>query len=187
MEDVIQKVIEFARQAHGDQQRKFVPEPYIVHPVRVMEICRQYINDMSVLAASLLHDVLEDTDVNAEEMENFLRTIMKENQAKQTLELVIELTDVFIKKNYPDWNRRKRKQKETERLSRASPQAQTIKYADIIDNSRDIVNVKNDFAKKYLGECRAIINAMQKGNKELHARALQTVNDCLQKLKPGYE
>jgi guanosine-3',5'-bis(diphosphate) 3'-pyrophosphohydrolase len=185
MEETLKKITEFARIAHGEQQRKFAPDPYIVHPIRVMELCRKYSNEVTLLAAALLHDVLEDTAVTVEKMEDFLQSLMSSSQANETIQLVKELTDVYVKTNYPEWNRRKRKQKETERLSSISSKAQTIKYADIIDNSLDIVNVKNDFAKKYLQECLAIIKAMQKGNRELYEKALETVYDCLEKIKTG--
>jgi len=186
MEETLKKITEFAREAHGDQRRKFAPEPYIVHPIRVMELCRQHTNDIAVLAAALLHDVLEDTSVTADQMEDFLVTVLNEKQAKQTGQLVIELTDVYIKKNFPEWNRRKRRAKETERLSKASGHAQTVKYADIIDNSRDIVNAESDFARKYLEECLAIVKAMKQGNKDLYEKALATVEECLEKVKIRY-
>src|SRR5687767_5168237 len=174
MEEALKKITEFAREAHGDQRRKFAPDPYIVHPIRVMEQCRQHTNDITVLAAALLHDVLEDTPVTADQLEDFLATILNEKQAKQTRQLVIELTDVYIKKNFPEWNRRRRKQKETERLANISGQAQTVKYADIIDNSLDIVNAESDFARKYLEECRAIVKAMKQGHKDLYEKAFAT-------------
>src|SRR4026207_2372711 len=100
MEEILKKITTFARAAHGDQQRKFAPEPYIVHPIRVMEICRQYSKEVTVLGAALLHDVLEDTKVTAEQMEDFLQTIMKPAQVNETVQLVKELTDVYIKENY---------------------------------------------------------------------------------------
>ena len=101
MDAILEKVKVFADQAHGDQRRKYSNERYIFHPLRVMENCRNYTDDMAVLAAALLHDVLEDTKVTREEMDNFLREIMPEVMAARTLDLVIELTDVYTKKNYP--------------------------------------------------------------------------------------
>ena len=61
--DFLQSIEEFARKAHGDQQRKYEPGPYIIHLVRVKNICLEYVNDEAVAAAALLHDVLEDTPV----------------------------------------------------------------------------------------------------------------------------
>ena len=73
MEDVLEKIKDFADRAHGDQKRKYTPDRYIVHPVRVMNICREYTNDISVLAAALLHDVLEDTATTKNEIKDFMK------------------------------------------------------------------------------------------------------------------
>lgn len=37
--EIINKIIEFADKAHGDQTRKYTSDKYIVHPIRVMETC----------------------------------------------------------------------------------------------------------------------------------------------------
>ena len=100
MEDVLKQVRDFADKAHGDQMRKYSPERYIVHPVRVMNLCREYADSLPVLAAALLHDVLEDTPVTKKELQHFLEEVMEQHMALETLALVVELTDVFIKKDY---------------------------------------------------------------------------------------
>lgn len=176
---VLQLIQDFATQAHGDQQRQFVPESYIAHPIRVMETCKPHTADRSILAAALLHDVLEDTPVTNVQLQDFLISVMVESEAKRTLQLVIELTDIYTKANYPQWNRRKRKVKETQRLGKVSPGAQTIKYADIIDNSLTIQNAGTDFARKYLFECRSLLREMRKGDPELWSVANETVDRCI--------
>src|SRR5688572_6799687 len=138
MDNTISQIRDFADKAHGDQTRRYTPDRYIVHPTRVMEICQQYTNDRAMLAAALLHDVLEDTDVTKDEIEDLLLTVMDHQQAQRTIKLVVELTDIYVKKNFPQMNRRKRKIKEADRLEKTSAEAQTIKYADIIDNSGEI-------------------------------------------------
>ncbi|MCF6408035.1 HD domain-containing protein [Chitinophaga filiformis] len=178
---ILADIEEFARQAHGDQQRKFADEPYIQHPIRVMQLCREYTSDLPVLSAALLHDVLEDTAVTKEELSSYLRDVMKPEDAQRTLTLTVELTDIYVKKNYPNWNRRKRKNAEAARLGKVSAAAQTIKYADIIDNSLDISNSSSDFKPKFLHECRALLKVMDKGNPELRQRAIATVNSFLEK------
>jgi guanosine-3',5'-bis(diphosphate) 3'-pyrophosphohydrolase len=179
MDKVLQKVYDFARAAHAGQQRKFVNEPYIEHPLRVMKICEEYTQDPAILAAALLHDVLEDTVISDEEIDKSLRKVMPVEKAKRSLNYVLDLTDVFNKKNHPKWNRRKRKQKEMDRLALASPEAQTIKYADIIDNSLDIIHAETDFKHKYLLECRSLLRRMKKGIPELARRAQETVEQCI--------
>lgn len=182
--EIIEYVKEYADRAHGEQVRKYTRERYIVHPVRVMESSREYSNELSIHAAALLHDVLEDTPVTAEEMEKSLLEVMSKKDAERTLKLVIELTDIFVKENYPQLNRRTRKEKEADRLSRISPDAQTIKYADIMDNVNDLVSQDTDFAKVYIREAKKMLKAMESGNRTLRERALKLVDACLHLLQP---
>jgi guanosine-3',5'-bis(diphosphate) 3'-pyrophosphohydrolase len=182
MEEVLQKVREFADTAHGEQMRKYTPDRYIVHPVRVMEICRLHSSSLAVLCAALLHDVLEDTPVNRTDIYEFLKTLMPEAEAHQAIELVVELTDVYTKAKFPKWNRKKRRAAEEERMSQTSPEAQTIKYADIMDNCREIVGHDPDFARVFLRECRNLLQVMMNGHPELYRQAKQTVQAARQSL-----
>lgn len=175
MEEILERIRDFADKAHGDQMRKYSPERYIVHPVRVMEICRQYNSDVTVLAAALLHDVLEDTKVSRKEMKNFLLTIFDSEKAEKVLNVVKELTDQYTKLKHPLLNRYRRKAKEHQRLGNVSPEAQTVKYADLIDNSVEIASQDPDFAPRYLDEAKDLLNRMKRGNERLRERAIQTV------------
>lgn len=179
MEDLLQIIANFADQAHGGQTRKYAPDRYIVHPVRVMDGCRPFTNDISLLSAALLHDVLEDTPVTKDQLYGFLLTLMDPVHAEKTVSLVTELTDVYVKSKYPKLNRRQRKSKELARLEKTSPESQTIKYADIIDNAKEIVREDPDFAPVYLHECRAILRKLNKGNQELYKEAVRTVDEGL--------
>src|SRR5579871_3136851 len=55
--------IAFAAQAHQHQMRKDQKTPYVSHPFRVSMIVRHVfgINDDDTLAAAVLHDTIEDT------------------------------------------------------------------------------------------------------------------------------
>jgi guanosine-3',5'-bis(diphosphate) 3'-pyrophosphohydrolase len=183
MNKVLEEIRDFADRAHGEQKRKYTPERYIVHPVRVMQICEQYMHSLPVLAAALLHDVLEDTPVSKKEIEAFLSERMSHADAIRTVHLVVELTDVYIKANYPQWNRRKRKQQEVNRMAKTSAEAQTIKYADIIDNCREIVAHDPDFARVFLSECYKLLKEMKRGNPELYKLALEEVERGLKLLR----
>ncbi|HYG18880.1 MAG TPA: HD domain-containing protein [Ohtaekwangia sp.] len=179
MEKTLEQVRAFADKAHGTQTRKYSGERYIVHPVRVMETCAEFTTDQAVLAAALLHDVLEDTAVTGDVMREFLMQTMTRENATRTLALVVELTDVYVRKNYPGMNRRSRKAREAERLSGISADAQTIKYADIIDNSMNILSDDPDFAIVFVHEGKTLLQKMQKGNPILRSRAMKVVDDCL--------
>jgi (p)ppGpp synthase/HD superfamily hydrolase len=143
-----------------------------------MELCREYTSDLAVLCAALLHDVLEDTQVGKEELVLFLQTVMDEKKVRQTLQLVLDLTDVYVKEAYPQYNRRKRKELERERVASAGADSQTIKYADIIDNCREIVSHDPHFAKVFLGECRKLLEKADRGNQELYLRAKKQLGEA---------
>lgn len=65
--DRIREAAEFAARCHDGQLRKS-GEPYIIHPLEVAKILISYGMDDSCIIASLLHDVIEDTDVTKEEV-----------------------------------------------------------------------------------------------------------------------
>lgn len=177
--ETLQKIRDFADRAHGSQLRKYTQEPYIEHPVRVMKLSSQFVDKQSLKAAALLHDVLEDTETTADEILSFLISLMDKRKAQQALQLVRELTDVYEKKNYPDWNRRKRKEMEARRLAKVSADAQTIKYADIIDNSREIMQHDPGFGIRFSKECKMILEHMKDGHPELRQMALEVVEGNL--------
>lgn len=69
-EDValIQRAYDFANEAHHDQFRKS-GEPYIIHPVQVAGILTQLEMDAETIAGGFLHDVVEDTEVTLDDLE----------------------------------------------------------------------------------------------------------------------
>ncbi|MGN6436557.1 MAG: HD domain-containing protein [Agriterribacter sp.] len=171
----VEKVEAYAREVHASQRRNFADEPYINHLVRVKQLCATVSNDPSILSAALLHDVLEDTDTPESAMLTFLQSIVGLEQAKSIVQLVRELTDVYTSKAYPQWNRRKRKRMEAQRLAAVSSDAQTIKYADIIDNSQDILTIDSRFAEKLLWEYQLLLKVMTKGNPGLRSLAVSNI------------
>lgn len=162
-----EKALEFATKAHGEQQRKYTKEPYIEHPKRVAEIVRTVPHTTEMICAAYLHDVVEDTPVSIEEIE--------QEFGPEIAQLVLELTDEFVKENYQHLNRKKRKKREVERQAKMSPEAKTIKLADVIDNTRDILKNDKDFARRYVPEMEALTEALQGGNFKLLMRACYEV------------
>lgn len=61
--------LSFAARSHADQRRKGTDIPYIVHPVHVARMLECYALDEPTVIAGILHDVLEDTDCTAVELE----------------------------------------------------------------------------------------------------------------------
>ncbi|MEG5059765.1 bifunctional (p)ppGpp synthetase/guanosine-3',5'-bis(diphosphate) 3'-pyrophosphohydrolase [Microcoleus sp. A2-C5] len=65
---LICRAFEFARDLHEGQYRKS-GEPYICHPVAVAGILRYMGGNSVMIAAGFLHDIVEDTDITLEEIE----------------------------------------------------------------------------------------------------------------------
>lgn len=64
---VIDKAFRVANERHGGQKRSS-GEPYIIHPVAVAKIVIDYGMDYQSVAAAMLHDTVEDTDLTLEEI-----------------------------------------------------------------------------------------------------------------------
>ena len=67
--ELINKAVYWARKYHGDQKRKS-GEPYYSHPLEVAYMVSEYKLNTDVIVASILHDIIEDTEVNAKMIHN---------------------------------------------------------------------------------------------------------------------
>lgn len=170
-----EKALEFATEAHGQQLRKYIEEPYIEHPKRVARLVKTVPHTSEMVCAAYLHDVVEDTPVSIQDIERKF--------GRKVAALVHELTDEFVKENYPHLNRRKRKEREVERQARISTEAKTIKLADVIDNTRDILKHDLGFARRYVPEMAALTEALQGGHFKLLLKACYEVQRGLYALK----
>lgn len=65
--DLIIRAFDFGMMMHEGQKRKS-GEPYMSHPVEVMDIIAELRLDSASLAAGLLHDVVEDTQTTVDEL-----------------------------------------------------------------------------------------------------------------------
>ncbi|HEY9836509.1 MAG TPA: HD domain-containing protein, partial [Vampirovibrionales bacterium] len=65
---LICRAFEFAYQLHECQRRKS-GEPYIIHPIAVAGLLRELGGSSAMIAAGFLHDVVEDTEVTLEEIQ----------------------------------------------------------------------------------------------------------------------
>src|SRR6476620_1339483 len=66
---LIRKAFDFAVEAHQDQRRKS-GEAYIFHPIAVAKIVAGEIGlGATAIAAALMHDVVENTDITGEDIE----------------------------------------------------------------------------------------------------------------------
>lgn len=65
-----QDALAFARERHGGQRRDADGAPFIAHPLEVASLLERSSYPDHVVAAAVLHDVLEDTDVGRAELES---------------------------------------------------------------------------------------------------------------------
>ncbi|MEC7921501.1 MAG: RelA/SpoT family protein [Chloroflexota bacterium] len=65
----IRQSLEFAIESHKDQKRK-TGEPYIIHPINTAIYLAEMKMDWPTISAALLHDVIEDCQVEYEELED---------------------------------------------------------------------------------------------------------------------
>jgi len=153
---------DFAAAAHQavGQKRKYTGESYEAHPQAVAEIVRSVPHTEAMLCAAHLHDVVEDTGVPLARIEDMF--------GFEVALLVEQLTDVS---KPSDGNRAVRKRLDLEHTAKASPQAKTIKLADLIDNSSSILARDPGFARVYLREKIALLKVLVNGDQKLWARA----------------
>jgi (p)ppGpp synthase/HD superfamily hydrolase len=164
--DMVERARVFATAAHAAvaQLRKYTNEPYIVHPAEVASIVQSRPHDPEMVAAAWLHDVVEDTGVT-------LETVRAEF-GDRVAELVGWLTDV----SRPDHgNRAARKAVDRAHSAMAPAEAQTVKLADVISNTRSILAHDAKFARTYLEEKRLLLAVMDKGDPVLLAEARRIV------------
>lgn len=164
----------YATKAHADagQRRKYTDEPYIVHPAAVVELVRSVCDDEEMLAAAWLHDTVEDTP-------NTLNDI-RSSFGERVASLVEMLTNRGAQAGQ---NRAARKLAHFQHTQQASPDAQTIKLADIIDNTRSIVHFDPHFARVYLIEKRVQIQLLTAGNQTLWQQAEQVIERGINQLR----
>jgi len=162
--DIEQLALDFATAAHTGQKRKYTGEDYIVHPMEVAEIVKTVAYTPEMIAAALLHDVVEDTDASLEDILHRFGSAVAD--------LVRDLTDVSQPE---DGNRATRKALDRAHTAQASAAAKTIKLADLISNSRSIVEFDPKFAKVYLKEKALLLDVLTEGDEILLKKAAEFV------------
>jgi len=162
---LIDEAKQLAGKAHEGQFRKYSGMPYIIHPVEVATIVQTVEGHTDeMIAAALLHDVVEDTEYSFEDI--------AEAVSPGVAELVRGLTEVSQPQ---DGNRAVRKAKDRDFLAQQSAEVQTIKYADIISNTQDIRANDPKFAKVYIEEMKLLLQVLDKGDAKLREKAKEIV------------
>ena len=100
--------LDFVKEQHGNQKRKYTGEPYWYHVVAVAEIASKYQDGLIEIAFG--HDLLEDTSCSESFLESKLLSIGYDLLSTDyILQGIIDLTDVYTPEAYPELNRAQRK------------------------------------------------------------------------------
>ncbi|KAF3888022.1 MULTISPECIES: RelA/SpoT family protein [Nostocales] len=144
---LILRAFEFAYQLHQGQYRKS-GEPYISHPVAVAGILRDLGGSPAMIAAGLLHDVVEDTNVTIEEIEQHFGT-----EVRQLVEGVTKLSKINFKSKTESQAENFRRMF----LSMAQDiRVIVVKLADRLHNMRTLEHLSEDKRKAIALETREI-------------------------------
>ena len=126
-ETVLRRATGFAAWKHKGQMRKGEGGiPYIHHPIEVTSILAEIgsIGDLDVLQAALLHDTIEDTETNSDELEMHF--------GSRVCAIVLEVSDDKT------LDKPVRKARQVEHAPHLSSEARTLKLADKISNVYDV-------------------------------------------------
>ncbi|MCU0315134.1 MAG: HD domain-containing protein [Fimbriimonadaceae bacterium] len=153
--------LQFAAEKHAGQWRDGDhPLPYIVHPVEVVTFLRR-VGDVTspvILCAAALHDVLEDTNCQPEEIveafgSDVLRLVREVTREEPTEEQKEGLTSQEV------WEiRNEMLRNEIQRMSR---DARMIKLADRINNLDEAIATRSDKSlQRYIRQSEMILAAI---------------------------
>lgn len=116
--DLVREALDTARRAHAGQLRRGSDGlPFVEHPIAVAELLATHEFSDEALAAALLHDVLENSEIEAPELRQRFGDVVTE--------LVLALTEDKTIEDYEE-----RKAEHRRRISRSGEEAMAIFAAD---------------------------------------------------------
>ena len=161
---ILLRALEYAADRHRDQRRKDMGQtPYVNHLIAVADLLANVggVSDPEVLAAAVLHDVVEDAGVtNAEVAERF---------GADVAGLVAEVTDD------KSLDKVDRKRLQVEHAPHLTVRAKLIKLADKIANVTDVIDRPpatwtRRRCTEYLAWSAAVVAGCRGTNAELERR-----------------
>jgi (p)ppGpp synthase/HD superfamily hydrolase len=139
---LLDKALKVAVARHDGQYRKHTELPFVIHPITVMYLLTTWgIQDEEILAAALLHDTLEDTDLDeltiwkefGQRVANFVQDLTKDEDEDKE-----EYLNGFVNK---------------------SIEVILIKVADRLINTLDFSNSGQDrYANTYFWQAKPIFD-----------------------------
>ena len=144
---LICRAFNFAYQLHEGQMRKS-GEPYIAHPIAVATLLRSLGGDSVTIAAGFLHDVVEDTEVTPEEIEELFGVQVR---------LLVEGVTKLSKFNFSSTTERQAENFRRMFLAMATDiRVIVVKLADRLHNMRTLDHLKPEKQRRISQETREI-------------------------------
>jgi (p)ppGpp synthase/HD superfamily hydrolase len=119
------RAFEYARELHRDQRREVDAAPFIVHPLEVASLLHTTGHAEQVVAAGLLHDSVEDTDAQIDDVASRF--------GSEVAELVRAMTEDPAIESYAE-----RKAALRDRIRRFGPDATAVYAADKVAKVREL-------------------------------------------------
>ena len=168
---IVEEAMIYAAKMHGGQMRKGSHLPYIIHPMETAAIVATMTTSQEVIAAAMLHDILEDTSATAEEVESLFgpevcHLVSSESEDKRPN---LPKAETWLI----------RKEETLARLKDESESAMMIALADKLSNLRSL---QRDLP--ILGE--GLWQRFNQKDKNMHAWYYRSIAQCLAPLS-GYE
>ena len=143
------EAISFAARAHQGQLRKDGRTPYASHVFRVCLIVRHVfgVDDISALTAAVLHDTVEDTTTDYDDL-----------QKEFGAEVAGWVADLSKDKRLPDDQREKAYETQ---LAKASWQVKVCKLADTFDNLMDSTHMPAEKRARSIRNAKRYLAALK--------------------------
>ncbi len=166
--DKLNRAIAFAAEKHAAKTRKGTSVPYIVHPMEAAAIAAYLTDDLEVIAAAVLHDVVEDSDATKDDLERLFGSIVAE--------LVVSDSEDKMEHIPASASWKERKKATIVQLESASRDEQIIVLADKLSNMRTIY-------KDYCLIGDEVWQRFNQKDKSEHAWYYRSIGEKLDKLK----
>jgi guanosine-3',5'-bis(diphosphate) 3'-pyrophosphohydrolase len=146
--DILMTAIAFAARAHRNQNRKDGVTPYVSHVLRVMAVVSEVfdVHDVKVLAAAVLHDTIEDTTTDYDDLHEAFGVEVADWVATLTKDM--RLPEAERERRYID------------ALISAPWPVTIIKLADIYDNLGDAKSLDVTAQQRQFQRARAYLLAL---------------------------
>lgn len=176
---------EFAKAKHAGQKRDFSGDDYVIHPMRVAASLYEAGAPTNLVIAALCHDVLEDTDATMVELVEEIGTVAANLVWWVSEPWKIGESSFDASQGARQPTKQFRKTEFTTKLRAAPAQAQTLKMADIVDNTIDMAewgHMNTARAERFLNTKRTTAALLTDANEEFTQKAKKALDELDSKL-----